>query len=232
MTFLPISGLYTSMRILFLLILLPTFSVAQNSIVLGGKASAGMGWWSYKKGLTEGDTVGLVGYGRSHASLMRVFTFDVSYNIKKVKLGFAGTFRQLYDSRMIGSMHSQTFREIYPIGDGTVDFYQVGLNIEYLLVKKQKHEFGPRLELGYSSIRTLFDFNPEFDFQGYWSFGFAYTWWFRQSWGLALLPTYSQTIVLPKNEIAPGERHDIYGVLLGIGINYKIDLSKQEQAGK
>lgn len=204
---------------------MPFAAIGQQSITVNGHAYSGIGQWSYNKGYSDGDSTGLVGYGRSHSSLMSAFSIEVSYRCKKSAVGINGTYRQLWDKNMIGSTHSRYHRDIDSISLNSVNFIQLGISGEYYLISKQHFEFGPRLDIGYSQIQTLLD--KQYGLQGYWSVSIIGRWWMSERWGLTFQPTYHQTFALPKKEAAPGERHDIYGVLAGLSINYRIKLSSE-----
>lgn len=218
------------MRILLAFLLFPFLTVGQNTLLLSAKVNTGIGWWSYKKGMLVADTMGLAGYGRSHASMMSSYTLDVSYATKKLAIGFGGTYRQLWDNRMIYSTHTSSSRNIDTTAKKAVNFIQFGLLADYFVYRANKFEFGPHLEIGTSNMISIYPKNAAFRFQGYWSFGLLHRWWFSKQWGVTFLPSYSQTIALPQAETAPGERHDIYGVSMGLGLNYRFQLHQTKAA--
>lgn len=217
------------MRLLILCILFPLLSAGQNSFRANVNVKTGLGWWIYKQGVYTGDTTGYIGYRRSHASLALGYTLDMSYNFKKLNLGFQVTYGQFIDKTLFDSRYSIFNLVADTISTGIVSSIQPGLSVEYLIIKKQKFEWAPHVEFGYLGIKTTHPQKSNFGFQGFLNIGFMHRWWLNKNWGLSFLPIYNRALILPKKPAPKGERHDIFSFTAGFGVHYRI-VNKQRRA--
>ena len=179
------------------------------------------GWWIYHKGLSNGAVKNDMGWDRTHYQPKISFEAGLTYRFKKIISTLFVSTSFYFEREMLEHEDFVPKRREYAISDGTVSFFEYGLQLSYDLINSGKFSLSPDLGIGLFEIETSHPQRDNFGTRYFWHFGIQNK--IRKgniTWILA--PQYQEMTIHPKEKVYQDEQHKIHGFGLNLGVRYWI----------